>query len=214
LASRALGSANPVNLSLEEHVTTPGNARMRLGLLLLAVPLSLALIVGASAAPTTRAAASSPAPTEAQRRFEVQFMKRMIDHHFMAVRMAQQCVAKAKHEQLRDQCAEIARMQGEEIRMMRSWLQRWYSTDHRPHLGLSERAQLRELAAAHGAKYEIMVMEMFIDHHAVALLRAEDCITRAYHDRLRDTCQMIIETQRAEIARFRTWLRNWYGIYA
>jgi uncharacterized protein (DUF305 family) len=187
---------------------------MRLGLLLVAVPLSLALVAGASAAPTTRAAASAPAPTKDQRRFEVQFMKRMIDHHFMAVRMAKQCVAKAKHERLRDQCAEIAEMQGQEIRTMRSWLRRWYDTDHRPHLGPMERAQLRELASAHGAKYEIMVMQMFIDHHAVALVRAEDCIRRAYHDRLRDACQMIIETQRAEIARFRSWLRNWYGIYA
>jgi uncharacterized protein (DUF305 family) len=195
-------------------VTTPRNLRSRLGLVLLAVPLSLALVVGASAAPTTRAAANAPAPSTSQQRLEVQFMKRMIDHHFMAVRMAKQCVAKAKHDQLRDQCAEIAEMQSEEIRMMRSWLRRWYQTDHRPHLGPSERAQLRELASVHGARFEIMVMQMFIDHHAVALIRAEDCINQAYHDRLRDTCRMIVETQREEIARFRSWLRDWYGIYA
>jgi uncharacterized protein (DUF305 family) len=186
----------------------------RLGLALLAIPLSLALVVGPSAAPITRAAASEPAPSTAQQRFEVQFMTRMIDHHFMAVRMAQQCVAKARHQRLRDQCAEIARMQSEEIRMMRSWLRRWYHTDHRPHLGPSERAQLRELASVQGARFEIMVMRMFIDHHAIALVRAEDCISQAYHDRLRDTCRMIVETQRAEIARFRSWLRAWYGIYA
>jgi uncharacterized protein (DUF305 family) len=195
-------------------VTTLRNLGSRLGLVLLAVPLSLTLLVAASAAPTMRAAASAPAPSTAQQRFEVQFMKRMIDHHFMAVRMAQQCVAKAKHERLRAQCAEIAEMQGEEIRMMRSWLRRWYHTDHRPHLGPSERAQLRELASMHGARFEIMVMRMFIDHHAVALIRAEDCINQAYHDRLRDTCRMIVETQRAEIVRFRSWLRDWYGIYA
>ena len=82
-------------------------------------------------------------------------MKRMIDHHFMAVRMGEQCVAKARHERLREQCAEIAKAQREEIRMMRSWLRRWYHTDHKPHLGMSERAQLRELASAKGAKYEI-----------------------------------------------------------
>jgi uncharacterized protein (DUF305 family) len=193
---------------------TPRNLGWRLALMLLAVPLSLALVVGASAAPTTRAAASAPAPSTAQQRFEVQFMKRMIDHHFMAVRMARQCVAKAKHERLRDQCAEIAEMQGEEIRMMRSWLRRWYHTDHRPHLGPSERAQLRELASVRGARFEIMVMRMFIDHHAIALIRAEDCINQAYHDRLRDACRMIVETQRAEIALFRSWLRDWYGIYA
>lgn len=190
------------------------NKGSRLGLALLAVPLSLALLVGASGAPATRAAASAPAPSTAQQRFEVQFMKRMIDHHFMAVRMAEQCVAKARHERLREQCAEIAKAQSEEIRMMRSWLRRWYHTDHKPQLGMSERAQLRELASAHGAKYEIMVMEMFIDHHAVALIRAEDCIHRAYHDKLVDACRMIVETQRAEIARFRYWLRAWYGIYA
>ena len=195
-------------------MTTGRHLRARLGLILLAVPLSLALVVGASAVPTTKAAASAPAPTAAQRRFEVQFMKRMIDHHFMAVRMAQLCVAKARHEQLRDQCAEIAKAQGEEIQMMRSWLRRWYGTDHKPKLGLSERVQLHELASAHGARFEIMVMEMFIDHHAVAIIRAEDCIHRAYHERLLEMCHMMVETQRAEIARMRSWLRAWYQIYA
>jgi len=196
------------------QVMTQRNLGSRLGLVVLAVPLSLALVVGASAAPTTRAAASAPAPSTAQQRFEVQFMKRMIDHHFMAVRMAEQCVAKAEHGRLRDQCAEIAETQGEEIRTMRSWLRRWYHTDHKPQLGPSERAQLRELASVHGARFEVMVMDMFIDHHAIALVRAEDCIKRAYHDRLRNTCRMIVETQRAEIVRFQSWLRNWYGIYA
>ena len=194
-------------------MTTGRHLRARLGLILLAVPLSLALVVGASAVPTTKAAASAPAPTAAQRRFEVQFMKRMIDHHFMAVRMAQLCVAKARHEQLRDQCSEIATAQGQEIQMMRSWLRRWYGTDHKPMLSLSERAQLQELAPAHGARFEVMVMEMFIDHHAVAIIRAEDCIDRAYHKRLLETCRMIVETQRAEIARMQSRLRAWYQIY-
>lgn len=139
-------------------MTNLRNKGSRLGLMLLAVPLSLARLVGASATPAT-AAASVPAPSTAQQRFEVQFMKRMIDHHFMAVRMGEQCVAKARHERLREQCAEIAKAQREEIRMMRSWLRRWYHTDHKPHLGMSERAQLRELASAKGAKYEIMIME-------------------------------------------------------
>ena len=135
-------------------MTNLRNKGSRLGLMLLAVPLSLARLVGASATP-----ASAPAPSTAQQRFEVQFMKRMIDHHFMAVRMGEQCVAKARHERLREQCAEIAKAQRLEIRMMRSWLRRWYHTDHKPHLGMSERAQLRELASAKGAKYEIMIME-------------------------------------------------------
>ena len=152
-------------------MTNLRNKGSRLGLMLLAVPLSLARLVGASATPAT-AAASVPAPSTAQQRFEVQFMKRMIDHHFMAVRMGEQCVAKARHERLREQCvakarherlreqcAEIAKAQREEIRMMRSWLRRWDHTDHKPHLGMSERAQLRELASAKGAKYEIMIME-------------------------------------------------------
>jgi uncharacterized protein (DUF305 family) len=141
-------------------------------------------------------------------------MTRMIDHHFLAVRMAEQCTAKAKHARLRDQCAEIAEAQREEVRTMRSWLRRWYRTDHQPQLGMAERAQLRELAAAHGARFEIMVMQMFIDHHAIAIIRAEDCVRRAYHARLRDLCRMMVATQLEEIARFRHFLRRWYGIYA
>jgi uncharacterized protein (DUF305 family) len=179
-----------------------------------ALPPALVLAGGSSAAPTAQAVTSAPAPTEAQRRFEVQFMKRMVDHHFMAVLMAEQCTARARHERLSGQCAEIAEAQREGIRTMRSWLRRWYGTDHQPELGMVERAQLRELASALGARFEVMVMQMFIDHHAVAIIRAEDCVRRAYHGRLRELCRTMVEMQLEEIARFRQFLRRWYGIYA
>jgi hypothetical protein len=75
-------------------------------LIVLAVPLALVVVVGASAVPTTQAAASGPAPSTARRRFEIQFMKRTIDHHFMAVPMAEQCVTKARHEAPRPVCGD------------------------------------------------------------------------------------------------------------
>jgi uncharacterized protein (DUF305 family) len=41
--------------------------------------------------------ASGPAPTQSATNFEIKFMTDMIDHHHMAVMMAEMCIAKAIH---------------------------------------------------------------------------------------------------------------------
>ena len=58
--------------------------------------------------------------------FEIQFMKSMIRHHWMAVVKAQHCQEKAWHPELIAMCESIESTQEAEIELMGSWLCDWY----------------------------------------------------------------------------------------
>lgn len=58
--------------------------------------------------------------------FEIEFMKMMIRHHWIAVVRAQQCQEKAYHMELIQMCEEIESAQTAEIQTMGSWLCDWY----------------------------------------------------------------------------------------
>src|SRR5512144_2116707 len=82
-----------------------------------AVAAMLALLVGsASAASAGQTVANRPTAP-----YHVRFMTNMIDHHAMAVQMAQVCRRRAVHGQLRGLCVSIAPSQQREIRQTRTW---------------------------------------------------------------------------------------------
>ena len=136
----------------------------------------------------------------------------MIDHHAMAVQMANLCEQRAVHEALRNMCTNIKATQTQEIATMQSWLQSWYGDAYQPEMNQSSMRMMEKLAALSGAEFEISFMEMMIKHHAKAIKEATTCLERAYHPELLNLCQGIIETQTAEIRQMRAWLCEWYGI--
>lgn len=155
--------------------------------------------------------ASAPAPSPATANFEVRFMTDMIDHHQMAIEMAQICVQKAVHEELRSMCQNIIATQSREIQQMQSWLQQWYGITYQPTMRPGDQKMLERLASLSGAEFEIAFMEMMIKHHEKAIKEARHCLDKAAHAELRELCEDIITTQSAEIAQLQTWLCQWYG---
>ena len=155
---------------------------------------------------------SAAAPNNGTARFEVGFMQDMIDHHAMAVEMAELCVAKAVHDELRQLCEEIIAAQSAEIAQMQRWLEQWYGISYEPQMKPGDRRELERLASSSGAEFEIAFMEMMIEHHERAIREAEECLRRAYHRQLRRLCESIIGTQSAEIEQMQSWLCEWYGI--
>jgi uncharacterized protein (DUF305 family) len=72
-------------------------------------------------------------PSEARiGRTELRFLQGMIDHHQMALDMANDCLAKAVTESVRTLCQNVIDAQSAEIAQMQSWLQTWYSIDYVP----------------------------------------------------------------------------------
>ena len=134
----------------------------------------------------------------------------MIDHHYMAVVMAQECVDKAVHPELAAMCEDIITVQNQEIEQMQTWLQEWYGITYEPQLSTGDMASMQRLDQFTGAEYEIRFMQSMIRHHWAAVREAETCLDRAEHQDLLQLCQNIKTVQLSEIAQMQIWLEEWY----
>jgi uncharacterized protein (DUF305 family) len=169
-------------------------------------------VPGAAASARTPTVTSAPAPSTAERNYEIKFMQGMIDHHMMAVMMSEMCLQKAVHEELRALCSEIIAAQRAEIMEMQSWLQSWYGITYEPEMKPGDQQMMDRMAAMSPAEFEVEYMERMIRHHAKAVKEGEHCLDNAYHAELKTLCASIIATQREEIAIMQAWLCAWYGI--
>lgn len=170
---------------------------------------SVSLVFTMALAVVIPAVADAPAPEKNTAKFEVDFMQGMIDHHMMAVMMAEMCLEKAVHEELLQTCENIITTQSQEMMMMQTWLQNWYAISYEPQMKDHMGGQMEMME---GEEFEIMFMEMMIKHHRGAIKDGEKCLDRAYHPELLNLCQNIIDTQSQEIQTMQTWLCEWYGI--
>jgi uncharacterized protein (DUF305 family) len=156
--------------------------------------------------------ANQPAPNQGTAKFETRFLTGMIDHHHMAIMMAELCPGRASHPELLQLCDSIRTSQSAEMESMTGWLRDWYGINYEPEMKPADERMLAEMAAMSGEEFEIEFMEMMIEHHGKAIKEAEKCEPRAFHAPLRQLCQNIINTQSAELSQMRRWLCIWYAI--
>lgn len=181
-------------------LTSSISPRYRYSVLMLALLAALCEVISGD----------EPAPRQSQSRFEVSFMQDMIDHHNMAVMMADLCMQRALHEELRELCEEMAASQSAEIEEMQAWLHDWYGINYEPQMTRQMQRQLTSLARLRGKKFEIAFMEMMIEHHSTAIKEGRQCVRKAHHDELIELCENIIGTQSMEIVLMEMWLCDWY----
>lgn len=178
-------------------------------------PLMLvsALIAGSAiflVAPGASAAAPASSPAAAE--FEVEFLEMMMDHHQMALHMADLCLEKAVNEDLVALCGTIAESQAEEIERMQGWLLDWYGIEREPMMDdPAHQERMMELEMLSGEEFEMAFLQMMSEHHAMAVGEATECLRRAEHRELRGLCRQIVVTQLREIAQMERWLCRWYG---
>lgn len=133
-------------------------------------------------------ARSSPAPTQSARQFEVKFMTDMIDHHHMAIMMAEQCLVENVRAELEALCSQIISTQTAELELMQSWLEDWYGVTHEPEMKPGDMKMMERLAALDGDAFAIEFMETMIRHHRKAVVEGRHCLDKAYHPELRTLC--------------------------
>lgn len=189
-------------------------------LLILALALLLALPASAQLAPTR---------TE---RAEIRFLQGMIDHHQMALDMANDCLSKPLREAAHALCQAIIAAQRPEIEQMVAWLDAWYGIRYEPMsmLGMMATPAAQGGHAGHGAHsgqasdpagmmgmfagfnrlegrdYEMAWLESMIDHHDDAIHMSQRLLTREPRAELRSLAEAIIRDQRAEIELMETML--------
>ena len=170
-------------------------------------------LMGALGALTSQGAhASAPAPDQSTAVFEERFLQEMIDHHMMAAHMSHHlCLAKAVHQELRALCQEIVDEQHQEIMTMQQWLASWYGiANYQP--AMPQDRHMEKLALLNNAEFEMEFMKQMIRHHRMTIVKASQCVERAYHPELQDSCADMITGQLDEIRRMQEWLCTWYGI--
>ena len=60
-------------------------------------------------------------------KFEMEFMKSMINHHWRAIIESSQCIERAYHGKLENFCQKTVLMQAAEIEQMHTWLCEWHN---------------------------------------------------------------------------------------
>jgi uncharacterized protein (DUF305 family) len=138
-------------------------------------------------------------------RAELRFLEGMIDHHQMALDMANDCLAKASTDGVRTLCQNIIDAQTAEIVTMQEWLLTWYNVAYTPipmaaptegesmegmdHGGhtmegepFTDPAMMMGMFAGfnrlEGLEYEIAWLESMIDHHDDAIHMSERLLAR------------------------------------
>ena len=164
-------------------------------------------------------------------RAELRFLEGMIDHHQMALDMANDCLAHAESETLITLCNDIIAAQSAEITQMQAWLLEWYNVEYAP-VSMMSSIEAADPHAGHdmsgaampntdppmmmgmmaglnrleGSAYETAWIESMIDHHDDAIHMAERVLEYAEHAELRALAEQIISDQSAEIEQMEAML--------
>ena len=153
---------------------------------------------------------SSPDADKA--RYDLQFLDTMIAHHQGAVDMARMIDGKTDNAELKKFGVKIVADQEKEIGQMREWRGKWFAG--KPAAMNMEMAGMKDsmkgmdmtkLAAARGADFDRMFIEMMIPHHVGAVEMAKEAINKAEHQEIKTLAQAIIMAQESEIKTMRDW---------
>ncbi len=139
---------------------------------------------------------------------DVAFMQMMIPHHHQALKMSALAEKHARSKAVRTLAERIKGAQAPEIQAMSAWLDERNievpradadpkEFDHSQHghysmMGMMTPAQMKELSAARGERFDRLFLRGMIRHHAGAVDMAEDAA--------RDGTDMIVSEMTADVA--------------
>lgn len=143
--------------------------------------------------------------------FDRAFLEKMVEHHFVAVKMAEACGRGGVRAELRDMAARMRTDQSAEIERMQAWLREWYDVDTKPEVPAQDRAMLDDLESLSDAELEMEFLTMMVKHHGSAIEDATAAIAKAEQEELKSFCRDLVEKQRGESDQMQAWLKAWHG---
>lgn len=133
----------------------------------------------------------------------------MIPHHSQAVEMATMALEQSSNTSIVDLASRIQGAQDPEIEQMRTWLNTWgqqemssdmEGMDHGSAEGMMDDTEMTALAAATGAEFDALFVDMMIRHHQGAIAMANTALTEGTDPDGRALAEAIIAAQEGEIA--------------
>jgi uncharacterized protein (DUF305 family) len=187
------------------------------GLRALGVLIALVLSAG-----TAAGQGAAPGHTPA----DVRFMRGMIGHHQQALEMAALVPERAARPELRMLAERITVSQQDEIAMMQAWLRGHgeavpaadaHAGHHAHHAGADSAAmpgmaspeEMARLAAARGAEFDRLFLELMIRHHEGALVMVRELFATpgaGQESQIYSVASEVDADQRMEIDRMRSML--------
>jgi uncharacterized protein (DUF305 family) len=138
---------------------------------------------------------------------DISYVQMMIEHHEQALEMARLAPDRAKSKALKGLASRISDVQGAEIDMMEGWLDEHGAKkeaaghDHQAMKGMATPGQMKKLAAAEGAEFDALFLDLMIAHHEGAIAMASDVKAEGNNIRAEEMADDVIATQTTEIAR-------------
>ncbi|MGM1059523.1 DUF305 domain-containing protein [Saccharothrix sp. Mg75] len=152
------------------------------------------------------------APGEA----DLAYVAKMIVHHRQALDMAALAPGRARDETVKGLASRIHDTQGPEIGAMEQWRDQYAENapahghggslpevDHASMPGMATDAQLAALAAATGADFDRLFLQLMIAHHEGALQMAVDLLSTGSDVRVEEMANDVVASQSDEIARMK-----------
>lgn len=138
------------------------------------------------------------------------YVQMMIPHHRQALVMTGLAKRYARAEQVGRVAERISAAQGPEIGAMEGWLSRFGKPraegGHHHHgemPGMATAAQLAQLRAARGEKFDALFLKLMIAHHQGAVSMATDLLSEGRNTLAQEMANDVIAQQSAEIGRMR-----------
>lgn len=173
-------------------------------------------------------------------KFEQQYLRFVIDHHYGALRMTELAagtnvhrapailpsegtaptpgfratIAKASLDEIKSMARRDNRVQREEILTAQRMLMMWYRTTHTPALSASAQEMIALLErAAPGAQFDKTFLRHMSHHHFEVLAPSLRCVVGANlsHGELQRYCEGIVDAQTMEIDEMRHLLCERYA---
>ncbi len=120
---------------------------------------------------------------------DVQFMQAMVGHHAQAIEMTALLPTRTSREDIRLLGERIAASQADEMELMRQWLEDRGAQTPDAHAhhgagaalmpGMLTPEEMSRLAAASGAEFDRLFLELMIKHHQGALVMVRDLFATA-----------------------------------
>jgi len=154
------------------------------------------LMVGCVLVPATAVTASSAtihAATQAVNPADEEFVSMMIPHHFQALVMSRMAPSRSNNDELLALASRIDVEQSGEISTMQNW-QAWnglevtnaeqayhhllmHHPEHAEEMGMATPEELAQLSAASGTAFDVLFLQLMIEHHEGAVDMIVDVLT-------------------------------------
>ncbi|GAA0815640.1 hypothetical protein Sya03_60600 [Spirilliplanes yamanashiensis] len=167
-------------------------------------------------------AGASAQPGVQHSQADITFAQSMIPHHQQALEMATTAETKASRPEIKALAAEIKQAQGPEIEQMTAWLANWGAAaasmppgethggghDGGAMPGMMTAEEMAKFAAAGGAEFDRMFLEMMIEHHKGAIEMAKTEQQQGVNADAKALAATIEKDQAAEITEMQALLTS------